>query len=151
MPVRSIYIKGYSFIIDCWDTQYHTAVLARTDLAGRYHLARDVGARGLPQTNTRLAIRRRPLSRRLAPSGPLRVAPSCSDRLEDEVSLSSRQLEAQPLPPVFSPHHRAPVIQVRGRLRARDSSHLVQESQRCRPKSATSLEAEGHKAVRRAD
>ena len=113
----------YSFIV-CYCTLTSTQ---RTWVCSR---GRDAGwsrewggLTKLAQTNTRLAVRARPLRGRLPPLGPCRTAARHRHCLQHQVRLSAGQRQAQPLPPVLPPHHRAPVVEVGGRLLARHPLH----------------------------
>eukprot|EP01048_Picozoa_sp_COSAG05_P021545 COSAG05_NODE_3996_length_1729_cov_1.693252_3_plen_116_part_00 len=70
------------------------------------------------------------------------------DRLQHEVPLPSREHQAQPLQPVFPKLHRAPVVQVGGRLIARHLLHLPQKIQRRSPKRPPRLETQRDETVR---
>ena len=70
------------------------------------------------------------------------------DRLQHEVPLPSREHQAQPLQPMFPKLHRAPVVQVSGRLIARHLLHLPQKIKRRLPERPTRLEPQRDKTVR---
>ena len=73
------------------------------------------GLTKLVQTDTRLAVRARPLSGRLPPLGPCRTTTRHRHCLQHQARLSPGQRQAEPLPPVLPPYHRAPMVKVSGR------------------------------------
>ena len=100
----------YSFII-CYCTLNSTQRWEVCSHGRDEGWSREWGGLGeLVQANTRLIVRARPLSGRLSPLGPCRTAARHQHRLQHQVCLSVGLRQAELLPPVLPPHHRAPVV-----------------------------------------
>ena len=83
----------------------------------------------LREIDTRLAVRRRPLGARLAPSGLLAVVASSCHGTQHEARLPPRQCQTQPLPPMLPKYKSRPVEKIRQGTPPRDHFHLPKEIQ----------------------
>ena len=102
MCVCVVCVYIYSYVETSLGTKLTIVIASLESVIDFGYLVLGILRQPLREVDTRLAVRRRPLSARLAPSGLLAVVASSCHGTQHEARLPPRQCQTQPLPPIHA-------------------------------------------------